>query len=54
MIQISLQSMEDSAEYIISSFADDYEKIVHSEGIIYFQNGTAETGAAENVSLLKG
>jgi polyketide synthase PksL len=44
-IQISLKPTGHDADYLITSYDDEYEKIVHSEGRLCFENG--ETPAAE-------
>jgi 3-oxoacyl-(acyl-carrier-protein) synthase/NADP-dependent 3-hydroxy acid dehydrogenase YdfG len=45
-IQISLKPTGDDAEYLITSYDDEYEKIVHAEGRLCFESGS-ETLAAE-------
>ena len=42
-IQVSLQPSDDDAEYIITSYDADREKVVHSEGVLRFQDGADES-----------
>jgi acyl transferase domain-containing protein len=44
MMQVSLQPLDDNAEYIITSYDADREKVVHSEGVLRFQDSADESG----------
>jgi acyl transferase domain-containing protein len=47
MIQISLKSVEGGAEYLITSLDEDHERLVHSEGIVYFRSDVAHSVTSE-------
>jgi len=51
MIQVSLTPTDDNAEYIITSYDADREKVVHSEGLIEFQDGAKESGGDQYLSI---
>ncbi|HYD79452.1 MAG TPA: SDR family NAD(P)-dependent oxidoreductase [Paucimonas sp.] len=51
MVRISLTPTDDNAEYIITSYDADREKVVHSEGVIEFRDGTKGHGAEETLSI---
>jgi polyketide synthase PksN len=39
LIQVSLQPADDNAEYIVTSYDADREKVVHAEGVLRFDDG---------------
>jgi len=47
-LQTVLRQTGDSVEYVISSFDDENETIVHSEGRLAFGNGSADPADAED------
>lgn len=51
MIQIALRPADDDAEYLITSYGADREKLVHSEGVIDFDDGSQGHGAEELVPI---
>jgi acyl transferase domain-containing protein len=46
-LRIALKSVEDGAEYIITSFDADRETVVHSEGMVYFGGDATEFPQAQ-------
>jgi len=42
-IQVSLRPSDDDAEYIVTSYDADRDKVVHSEGVLRFQDGADES-----------
>ncbi|WP_198119457.1 SDR family NAD(P)-dependent oxidoreductase [Massilia rhizosphaerae] len=44
-VQVSLRPADDDAEYIVTSYDADREKVVHAEGVLRFQDGTDEPRA---------
>ena len=51
LVQIALQTAQDSVEYMVTSFAEGDEKLVHSEGIIYFAEDAHEHHDDERLAL---
>jgi polyketide synthase PksL len=49
LVQIALQTSQDSVEYMVTSFADGDDKLLHSEGIIHFADDAQ--APAERVAL---
>src|SRR5260370_17423745 len=47
MLRTFLKPIGDGAEYVISSFGDENETILHSEGRLAFRNGCADPTDAE-------
>jgi acyl transferase domain-containing protein len=43
LIQVSLQPTDDNAEYIVTSYDADREKVVHTEGVLRFQDGADDS-----------
>ncbi len=50
-VRTVLRQRGDAAEFAISSLGEDFENVVHSEGVLAFAKGHADSGAEERVSL---